>query len=152
MPWLRTVSGERVVVSLLRVTCFFAHPLCANSTCIYTVALDYIKAQMQTETGKAKYKNGLDVLSQTLSTNPLLLFKGVGIQILGVSPKNGIRLGVNDFIRGTFMGYCGYFPLWGEVVAGSLAGACQVHSDWTECTSHECLYMWHFSHSLSSIT
>lgn len=87
---------------------------------------------MQTELGKTKYKNGLDVLSQTLSTDPLLLYKGVGIQIMGVSPKNGIRLGVNDVIRGCFMGYCGYFPLWGEVVAGCLAGACQVCNDWME--------------------
>jgi hypothetical protein len=152
--WLRTVSFKSRLLDVVRpYSCDLLYSLLLLCESTY-IAFDYIKAQMQTELGKAKYKNGLDVLSQTLSTDPLLLYKGVGIQIMGVSPKNGIRLGVNDVIRGGFMGYCGYFPLWGEVVAGCLAGACQVYNDWMEYTTLVvcvCAYVTFISHSFLSI-
>ena len=126
----RTVSVERVAFSCLSkpyfVPCNAHHHHCCLLCESTYIAFDYIKSQMQTELGKTMYKNGFDVLSHTLSTNPLLLFKGVGIQVLGNSPKNGIRLGINDFIRGSFMTHLGYFPLWGEVVSACLAGACLV--------------------------
>lgn len=87
---------------------------------------DYIKSQMQTELGTTKYENGLDAFFQTIQENPLLLYKGVGVQVMGIAPEKGIKLGVNDVLRGCFLGYYGDFPLWGEVLAGSVAGACQV--------------------------
>ena len=89
---------------------------------------DYVKAQMQTELGNQKYKNGVDCLVQTCQENPLHLMKGVVVQVTGVAPEKSIKLGVNDILRDYFtltLGY-GTFPLWCQIVSGGIAGACQV--------------------------
>ena len=87
---------------------------------------DYVKSQMQTELGKQKYKNGWDAFSQTLQDNPFHLYKGVGVQVLGIAPEKGIKLGVNDVLHTTFVSSLGIFPIWGQIMSGAVAGACQV--------------------------
>ena len=96
---------------------------------------DYVKAQMQTELGNAKYKNGVDCLIQTCQDNPLHLMKGVVVQVTGVAPEKSIKLGVNDILRDYFtvtLRYAGgtttttSLPLWCQIVSGGIAGACQV--------------------------
>jgi solute carrier family 25 aspartate/glutamate transporter 12/13 len=88
--------------------------------------LDYLKSQMQTEHGKETYQNGWDCFLDTVQKNPLLLYKGVGVQLFGIAPEKGIKLGVNDMLASTFMTSLGTFPLWGQVLSGGVAGACQV--------------------------
>jgi solute carrier family 25 aspartate/glutamate transporter 12/13 len=89
--------------------------------------LDYLKSQMQTEHGKETYQNGWDCFLDTVRKNPLLLYKGVGVQLMGIAPEKGIKLGVNDMLATTFMtSSLGSFPLWGQVLSGGVAGACQV--------------------------
>lgn len=87
--------------------------------------LDYIKAQLQTESGKEKYNNGLEVLTDILQKNPLLLYKGAGVQVLGMAPRQGIKLGVNDVLHTAFLSSLGVVPVWGQIVSGAAAGACQ---------------------------
>jgi len=88
---------------------------------------DYIKSQMQTEYGAKTYKNGMDAFVTTITQkNPLDLYKGVGVQVAGIAPEKGIKLGVNDMLRASFVTSMGSFPLWGQVLSGAASGACQV--------------------------
>jgi Mitochondrial carrier protein len=88
---------------------------------------DYIKSQLQTKYGKARYQNGWHALCETLQDNPLRLYKGVGVQVLGIAPEKGIKLGVNDILKTTSQFYLdGTFPLWAQVLSGGLSGFCQV--------------------------
>ncbi|KAG7372715.1 mitochondrial carrier protein [Nitzschia inconspicua] len=87
---------------------------------------DYIKSQLQTEYGKVKYKNGWHALCETFQENPLHLYKGVGVQILGIAPEKGIKLGVNDVLASASQDYFHEFPLWAQVCSGGISGFCQV--------------------------
>eukprot|EP00521_Asterionellopsis_glacialis_P017359 CAMPEP_0195303170 /NCGR_PEP_ID=MMETSP0707-20130614/32362_1 /TAXON_ID=33640 /ORGANISM="Asterionellopsis glacialis, Strain CCMP134" /LENGTH=346 /DNA_ID=CAMNT_0040366637 /DNA_START=188 /DNA_END=1228 /DNA_ORIENTATION=+ len=88
--------------------------------------LDYIKSQMQSEEGKTKYKNGADAFCKIALKDPLQLFRGVKVQMLGIAPEKAIKLAMNNMINTMILVNLGHLPLWGEVLAGSLAGASQV--------------------------
>lgn len=47
-------------------------------------------------------------------------------QLVGVAPEKAIKLTVNDFVRDRLTIADGTIPLWGEIIAGGLAGASQV--------------------------
>ena len=81
---------------------------------------------MQTELGSTKYQNGLEVLCHTLKENPWNLYRGVGVQVLGIAPEKGIKLGVNDVLHASFLTQIGGFPVWAQIISGGVAGACQV--------------------------
>jgi hypothetical protein len=92
---------------------------------------DYIKSQMQTEYGRQTYENGVDCFTTTLASNNnnvFGLYKGVGVQVLGIAPEKGIKLGVNDLLQAACTAHFGgvFVPLWAQVVSGGVAGACQV--------------------------
>jgi len=87
---------------------------------------DYIKSQMQTEEGKAKYKNGADALCKIGLKDPTQLFRGVKVQVVGIAPEKAIKLGMNNMINTMILVNLGHLPLWGEILAGSIAGASQV--------------------------
>jgi len=91
---------------------------------------DYVKSQLQTSQGKLKYKTGMDVAIDTLQNSPrgvLQFYKGVGVQVLGIAPEKGIKLGVNDVLATmSRQSFGGAFPLWAQILSGGLAGACQV--------------------------
>lgn len=89
---------------------------------------DYIKVQLQTEQGKEKWAgNGIQAFRDTLATDgPLQFYKGAGVQLIGVAPEKAIKLGVNDVLASMFIANYGVFPLWGQILSGSVAGACQV--------------------------
>lgn len=96
---------------------------------------EYIKTQMQTEYGQARWKNGMEAFVDIVTSSssdpiygggPLQLYKGLGVQLLGIAPEKGIKMGVNDVLASTFLSSMGYFPLWGQVLSGAMAGACQV--------------------------
>lgn len=89
---------------------------------------DYIKSQLQTQQGKETWgSDGIQAFKDTLQTQgPLRLYKGVGVQVMGVAPEKGIKLGVNDVLASMFQSQMGFFPLWGQILSGSVAGACQI--------------------------
>ena len=88
---------------------------------------DFIKSQLQTPYGKQTYSNGLDAARQIfVAKGPLEFYKGVGVQVLGIAPEKGIKLGVNDVIAAACWSSGGCFPLWQQMLSGAVAGACQV--------------------------
>uniref|UniRef100_A0A7S4RF30 Mitochondrial carrier protein n=2 Tax=Ditylum brightwellii TaxID=49249 RepID=A0A7S4RF30_9STRA len=91
--------------------------------------IDYVKSQLQTKEGREKYTGGIDAavkISTRSKLGPLALYRGSLVNIVGILPEKAIKLGVNDFLRGAFMGYFGSLTILAEVVAGGLAGLAQV--------------------------
>lgn len=91
---------------------------------VATYPIDYVKSQLQTATGRAKYANGVDAFVQIVQhEGPWTLYRGVGMQIIGLAAEKGIKLSVNDALcTAVFAASSGGLPLWGEILAGSLAG------------------------------
>ena len=88
---------------------------------------DYIKSQLQTEHGKDKYKgNGWDCFVETIQENPLKLYRGVTVQVIGIAPEKGIKLGVNDVLSSYSYSNLGGFPLEIQILSGAVSGFCQV--------------------------
>jgi hypothetical protein len=89
---------------------------------------DYIKSQLQTGQGKDRYQNnGWKAFCETLTDHPMQLYKGVGVQVLGVAPEKGIKLAVNDVLATASRHFLdGSFPLWAQVLSGATSGCCQV--------------------------
>ena len=87
---------------------------------------DYIKLQLQSASRIGAPRNGLDCLVSTLQHNPTDLFKGVTVAVMGVAPEKAIKLGVNDILRAAWTSPAGGLPLWCQISAGAVAGACQV--------------------------
>jgi Mitochondrial carrier protein len=107
---------------------------------------DYVKSQLQTPYGKERWGpggtktaegesvggggaggGGLQCAWDTLvEYGPQRFYKGVTIQVLGIAPEKGIKLGVNDVLKHICLGeFGGHFPLWAQIIAGATAGACQ---------------------------
>eukprot|EP00545_Synedropsis_sp_CCMP1620_P001440 CAMPEP_0119013576 /NCGR_PEP_ID=MMETSP1176-20130426/8523_1 /TAXON_ID=265551 /ORGANISM="Synedropsis recta cf, Strain CCMP1620" /LENGTH=304 /DNA_ID=CAMNT_0006966675 /DNA_START=59 /DNA_END=970 /DNA_ORIENTATION=+ len=88
---------------------------------------DYVKSQLQTEEGRAKYEGGFDAAADIIKTGgPFALYRGVLVNVIGVAPEKTVKLGANNFLRVAIMAHFGYLPLAGEVVAGGFAGMTQV--------------------------
>ena len=90
---------------------------------------DYIKLQLQSSSSQATTstkRNGLEYFVSTLQHNPTDLFKGVTVAVIGVAPEKAIKLGINDIFRDSWTRSLGGLPLWSQVTAGAVAGACQV--------------------------
>ena len=92
--------------------------------------LDLVKSQLQTESGRAKHGTdgvgaALDIIRSS-PLGPLALYRGCLVQIAGIAPEKTIKLTVNDFMRAYIMTTYGVLPIGGEIVAGALAGFCQV--------------------------
>jgi solute carrier family 25 (mitochondrial aspartate/glutamate transporter), member 12/13 len=102
--------------------------------------IDYVKSQLQTEQGRAIYRDGWDAAATLIRTQgPLALYRGVGLQLLGVAPEKTIKLTANAYFRSIFvsseshstspltMGLMFIIAPWmGEILAGGLAGWTQV--------------------------
>jgi solute carrier family 25 aspartate/glutamate transporter 12/13 len=88
---------------------------------------DFVKSQLQTEAGRAKYSGGVEAAVDIVNTGgPLALYRGVMVSIVGVAPEKTIKLSVNDAARMAIQSHFGYLPILGEVVAGGFAGMMQV--------------------------
>lgn len=123
------VEQPTVVTALLipdPVVHFSVGAVAGGMGAVAAYPFDYIKSQMQTELGSSKFDNGWHAFCCTVKENPLLLYKGVGVQVLGIAPEKGIKLGVNDVLHTSFITSMGIFPIWAQIVSGGVAGACQV--------------------------
>lgn len=93
--------------------------------------VDLVKTRMQNQR-TAMYRNSLDCAFQTLrGEGPLGLYRGLPPQLLGVAPEKAIKLTVNDSLRDAFASSSsadadGGLPLPLQILAGGVAGACQV--------------------------
>mmetsp|Transcript_11156 Transcript_11156/g.23517 ORF Transcript_11156/g.23517 Transcript_11156/m.23517 type:complete len:327 (+) Transcript_11156:559-1539(+) len=90
--------------------------------------LDMVKSQLQTDYGREKYgTSGVKAAVDIFRTAGIIgFYRGALVNVMGIAPEKTIKLGVNDFMRGCITSQVGCLPLGGEVVAGGLAGLCQV--------------------------
>ena len=107
-------------------TCVGAIAGSAGAFAVYPI--DYVKSQLQTEAGRAKWKSGgveaaLDICR---TSGPLSLYRGVLINLVGVSLEKTVKLSANTFFRVAIRNQCGSLSLLGEIIAGGLAGMTQV--------------------------
>lgn len=95
--------------------------------------IDLVKTRMQNQrssrVGEMLYKNSLDCAKKVISNEGFKgLYSGVLPQLIGVAPEKAIKLTVNDLVRGHFSGSQGEIQLRHEILAGGVAGSCQVVS------------------------
>lgn len=100
-----------------------------GATAVYPIDLCKTRMQNQRSTivGEVMYKNGWDCFRKVLSNEGFLgLYSGLGPQLLGVAPEKAIKLTVNDLVRGKATEADGSIKPRFEIMAGGLAGGCQV--------------------------
>lgn len=94
--------------------------------------IDLVKTRMQNQrsksyVGELMYRNSIDCFKKVIRHEGIMgLYKGLVVQLVGVAPEKAIKLTVNDLVRDKFVQYTGDLPLYGEVLAGGMAGMCQV--------------------------
>lgn len=106
-----------------------AGAIAGSSGAIAVYPIDYVKSQLQTEVGRAKYADGIEAAIDIVKTSPLgplALYRGVLVNIVGIAPEKTIKLSANDIVRTAIQAQLGYLPLAGEIVAGGIAGMTQV--------------------------
>ena len=90
--------------------------------------VDYLKTQLQTEEGAAKYRNGQHAFRSIVEERGIIgLYRGLGPQVCGVAPEKALKIFVNDAAKAGITSACGgVLPMAGEALAGFTAGCCQV--------------------------
>lgn len=94
--------------------------------------IDLVKTRMQNQrsarVGQLLYKNSLDCFQKVLRNEGVRgLYSGVLPQLVGVAPEKAIKLTVNDLVRGKYSDPKTGAIRWPhEILAGGMAGACQV--------------------------
>ena len=119
-------SADALVPAALVHTCVGAIAGSAGAFAVYPI--DYVKSQLQTEAGRAKWKSGgveaaVDICR---TSGPLAFYRGVLINLVGVSLEKTVKLSANTFFRVAIRNQCGALSLLGEIIAGGLAGMTQV--------------------------
>ena len=99
--------------------------LAGSCGAIAAYPIDFVKSQLQTEEGRAKYKNGIDATIDIVKSSPVgpfALYRGVWINILGIAPEKTIKLNVNDYARAALTAqFGGHLPIIGEMISGGIA-------------------------------
>lgn len=91
--------------------------------------IDMIKTRMQNQRGKLIYSGYIDCLKKLIRNEGFRgLYSGMLPQMVGVAPEKAIKLTMNDLVRGIGKKKSkdGQIGLGWEVLAGSVAGTCQV--------------------------
>lgn len=101
-----------------------------GATVVYPI--DLVKTRMQNQrssiVGQMLYKNSFDCAQKVLRNEGFIgFYRGLGPQLIGVAPEKAIKLTVNDIVRGRATDpETGRIKLMWELIAGGLAGGCQV--------------------------
>jgi len=101
-----------------------------GATMVYPI--DMVKTRMQnqrsTVVGQMLYKNSIDCAKKIFRNEGFLgFYRGLGPQLVGVSPEKAIKLTVNDLVRSRAMDpETGRIKLIWELLAGGMAGGSQV--------------------------
>ncbi|XP_035220847.1 calcium-binding mitochondrial carrier protein Aralar1-like [Stegodyphus dumicola] len=102
----------------------------AGATVVYPI--DLVKTRMQNQRtgsyiGELMYRNSFDCAKKVIRHEGFTgLYRGLIPQLVGVCPEKAIKLTMNDLVRDKLTNSKGEIPLWGEILAGSCAGASQV--------------------------
>ncbi|KAJ3192123.1 mitochondrial aspartate-glutamate transporter agc1 [Irineochytrium annulatum] len=101
-----------------------------GATVVYPI--DLVKTRMQNQrakvVGELLYKNSLDCFQKVIRNEGVKgLYSGLLPQLVGVAPEKAIKLTMNDLVRGKMKDpETGKIPLYGEIMAGCVAGGSQV--------------------------
>lgn len=93
--------------------------------------IDLVKTRMQNQrsavVGQLMYKNSIDCFKKVIKNEGFKgLYSGLGPQLIGVAPEKAIKLTVNDLVRGKARKEDGSITVPWEILAGGMAGGCQV--------------------------
>ncbi|CAL4060902.1 unnamed protein product, partial [Meganyctiphanes norvegica] len=101
-----------------------------GATAVYPI--DLVKTRMQNQRtgsyiGELMYRNSFDCFKKVVRHEGLTgLYRGLVPQLIGVAPEKAIKLTMNDLMRDKLSDKKGNIQLWGECMAGAIAGASQV--------------------------
>ncbi|EIN13882.1 mitochondrial carrier [Punctularia strigosozonata HHB-11173 SS5] len=133
--------GEQIEVKAASATSFLhqvAHSVynfglggiagACGATIVYPIDLGDMQNQRSTVVGQLLYENSIDCVRKVFRNEGFVgFYRGLGPQLVGVAPEKAIKLTVNDLIRGRAMDpETGRITLPWELVAGGMAGGCQV--------------------------
>ncbi|KIY50427.1 mitochondrial carrier [Fistulina hepatica ATCC 64428] len=98
-----------------------------GATIVYPIDMGKMQNQRSTVVGQMLYKNSVDCAKKILTNEGFLgFYRGLGPQ-LGVAPEKAIKLTVNDMVRARATDpETGHIKFSWELVAGGMAGGCQV--------------------------
>ena len=99
-----------------------------GATIVYPI--DLVKTRMQNQrnvVGERLYASSIDCARKVISNEGLRgMYSGLGPQLVGVAPEKAIKLTINDLVRGKSRDDRGNIALSNEILAGAMAGGCQV--------------------------
>lgn len=98
-------------------------------TCVFP--LDLVKTRLQNQqigpNGERMYNSMLDCFRKTYRQEGYFgMYRGSGVNILLITPEKAIKLTANDFFRHHLTTKEGKLPIQREMMAGGLAGLCQI--------------------------
>ncbi|KAG6457532.1 mitochondrial glutamate carrier 1 [Manduca sexta] len=93
--------------------------------------LDLVKTRLQNQTvgpkGEKQYKSMLDCFKKTYAAEGYFgMYRGSAVNIILITPEKAIKLAANDMFRHYLTLPDGSLPVLRQMVAGGLAGACQI--------------------------
>jgi len=88
--------------------------------------MDIVKTRLQ-GAAQGAYSGPIDCARQLLRKEGIKgFYSGLGANVVGVTPEKAIKLAVNDAVREKFEKDDGSISLGHEILAGAMAGFCQV--------------------------
>jgi solute carrier family 25 aspartate/glutamate transporter 12/13 len=135
LPQIAKTSSQHFLHSVLESAHHFALGSLAGAFGAFMVyPIDLVKTRMQNQrssrVGEMLYKNSWDCAKKVYRNEGFKgLYSGVLPQLVGVAPEKAIKLTVNDLVRGHFSAPDGKIWIPHEILAGGMAGACQVVSN-----------------------
>jgi solute carrier family 25 aspartate/glutamate transporter 12/13 len=127
-------TAQHVLRHLLESVHHFALGSLAGAFGAFMVyPIDLVKTRLQNQrtarVGERLYKNSWDCAKKVVRNEGFRgLYSGVLPQLVGVAPEKAIKLTVNDLVRGYFTDKNGEIKIPYEILAGGMAGGCQVVS------------------------
>ncbi|XP_072933357.1 mitochondrial glutamate carrier 1-like [Epargyreus clarus] len=93
--------------------------------------LDLVKTRLQNQTvgpnGEKQYKNMLDCFKKTYAAEGYFgMYRGSAVNIILITPEKAIKLAANDMFRFYLTLPDGSLPVFRQMLAGGMAGACQI--------------------------
>jgi len=89
--------------------------------------LDAVKSRLQNDVARRYNGSFLKCFRTVVKEQGFgALYNGLLPNLIGVTPEKGIKLAVNESLREIFTDENGHIPLYKELLAGALAGFCQV--------------------------
>eukprot|EP00949_MAST-11_sp_MAST-11-sp1_P001643 g1643.t1 len=102
-----------------------------GTTAIFPI--DVVKTRLQNQvpdkaTGRLPYRGVVHAFRKIIAQETFLgMYKGLGANLVGVSPEKAIKLGANDLFREMLTDKkTGQLGLGSQIMAGAMAGFCQV--------------------------